>query len=67
MCFLKVIVGSWVRLHGMDSGGGTVKMGGGQGAGAQGAGRKKYSGNGSSKEVVSEEVRGPGARAVSNS
>lgn len=50
----------------MDSGGGTVKMGGGRGAGAQGAGRKKYSGNGSSKEVVFEEVRGPGARAVSN-
>lgn len=50
----------------MALGGGTVKLGGGRGAGAQGAGRKKYSGNGSSKEVVSEKVREPGARAVSN-
>lgn len=39
MCLVKVIVGSWVTLSGMDSGGGTVKMGGG-GGGAQGAGRK---------------------------
>lgn len=33
MCLVKVIVGSWVTLHGMDSGGGTVKMGGGRGRG----------------------------------
>lgn len=33
MCLVKVIVGSWVTLSGMDSGGGTVKMGGGRGRG----------------------------------
>lgn len=32
MCLVKVIVGSWVRLHGMASGGGTVDgTAGGQG------------------------------------
>lgn len=50
-----------VTLHGMESGRGAVKMWGARGAGL------KNGGNGSSKEVVSEEVKGPRARAVSNS
>lgn len=65
MCLVKASAGSPVRLHGMDSRGGAVKMG--EGEVSSRCGYKKNSGNGSSKEVVSEEVRGPGTTAVSNS
>lgn len=50
-----------ISLCRMESGRGVVKMGG-----AQGVDLKNY-GNESSKEVVSEKVRGSRARAVSNS